>query len=337
MKLKHSQCDMEFLARFLRGDPPGELVLIEAAKGEDGFAPKGDFVLENHETAQYSKSFAFSSDSKWLASGGSDKLVKIWSVEQRNLHIELTGHTELVSQVAFSPNGKILTSASFDHTVKLWSVPDGKAIATLRGHDKEVRGVAFSPDSNLLVSVSQDGTARLWNTGSGELLGVMDGHGGPMFSVAFAPNGRHFATGSRGQSGVMIWDKNTQKGFIPEVSPQQAREIMSLTFSADGRLLTIVGGWNGFQIWNRKASEAKTIAKETAVNRGLNKPVRNLRVPDYADLQGDWITDSFYIDEDTNSRELQKQGSTALILRTIRVEANELYFRNPPFAGVLPH
>ncbi len=234
-------------------DPPGELVLIEAAKGEDGFAPKGDFVLENHETAKYSKSVAFSSDSKWLASGGNDKLVKIWSVEQRSLHIELSGHTELVSQVAFSPNGKILASASFDHTVKLWSVPDGKAIATLRGHDKEVRGVAFSPDSRLLVSVSEDGTARLWKTGSGEPLGVMDGHGGPMFSVAFAPDGRHFATGSRGQSGVMIWDVNTQKAFIPEVSPQQAREIMSLTYSADGRKLAVVGSWNGFHIWDQKA------------------------------------------------------------------------------------
>jgi predicted Ser/Thr protein kinase len=52
------------------------------------------------------------------------------------------------------------------------------------------------------------------------------------------------------------------------------------------------------------------------------------------DLQGDWIIESFYYDEDSNSRELQKQGSTALILRTIRVEANELYFRNPPVAGM---
>ena len=57
--------------------------------------------------------------------------------------------------------------------------------------------------------------------------------------------------------------------------------------------------------------------------------------PDWlGDLQGDWIVDSFYFDEDANSRELQKQGSTALILRTIRVEANELYFRNPPVAGM---
>lgn len=59
------------------------------------------------------------------------------------------------------------------------------------------------------------------------------------------------------------------------------------------------------------------------------------KLPDWlGDLQGDWIVDSFYFDEDAYSRELQKQGSTALFLRTIRVEGNELYFRNPPVAGM---
>lgn len=229
-------------------NPPGELVLLETANGEE------EFVLETHESAKYSKSVAFSPDSKWLASGGIDTAVKIWNVEQRELHAISTGHTELVSQVAFSPNGKLLASASFDHTVKLWSVPDGDAIATLRGHEKEVRGIAFSPDSQLLVSVGEDGTARVWNTRSGEQLGVMNGHGERFFSVAFAPDGQHVATGSRGPSGVMIWDVNTQKSISPVVLPQQEQEIMSLKFSSDGQMLAIVGSWNGFQIWKRKVA-----------------------------------------------------------------------------------
>lgn len=229
-------------------NPPGELVLLETANGEE------EFVLETHESAKYSKSVAFSPDSKWLASGGIDKAVKIWNVEQRELHAISTGHTELVSQVAFSPNGKLLASASFDHTVKLWSVPDGDAIATLRGHEKEVRGIAFSPDSQLLVSVGEDGTARVWNTRSGEQLGVMNGHGERFFSVAFSPDAQHVATGSRGPSGVMIWDVNTQKSISTVVLPQQEQEIMSLKFSSDGQMLAIVGSWNGFQIWKRKVA-----------------------------------------------------------------------------------
>jgi len=227
-------------------NPPGEIVLWETADDEE------EFVLESHESAQHSTSVAFSPDNRWLASGGIDKMVKIWSVQQRGLHKKLTGHTELVSQVAFSPSGKMLASSSFDKTVRLWSVPDGDAIATLHGHEKKVRGIAFSPDSKLLVSVGEDGTARLWNTSTGEQLGVMDGHGDRIFSVAFAPDAQHFATGSRGPSGVTIWDVNTRKGISPVVLPQQKREVMSLAFSSDGQMLAIVGSWNGFQIWKRK-------------------------------------------------------------------------------------
>ena len=237
-------------------DPKGEVVLF------DGAGDGEEFVLESHESSRYSTSVAFSPDNRWLASGGIDKMVKIWSVPQRKLHKMLTDHTELVSQVVFSPTGKMLASASFDDTVRLWSVPDGDAIATLRGHKKEVRGIAFSSDSKLLVSASEDGTARVWNTSSGEQLGVMDGHGGSIFSVAFAPDGQYVATGSRGPSGVIIWDVNTRKGVSPIVLPQQKQEVVSLAFSPDGQMLAIVGGLNGFQIWKRKvAAEVPEIEK----------------------------------------------------------------------------
>ena len=113
-----------------------------------------------------------------------------------------------------------------------------------------------------LVSASDDGTARVWNTSSGEQLGVMDGHGGPIFSVAFAPDGQYVATGSRGPSGVIIWDVNTRKGVSPIVLPQQKQEVVSLAFSPDGQMLAIVGGLNGFQIWKRKgAAEVPEIEK----------------------------------------------------------------------------
>lgn len=244
----------------------GEVVLLETGGNEE------EFVLESHENARYVKSVAFSPDCKWLASGGSDMTVKIWDVEQRELRAILTDHTDLVSQVAFSPDGKILASASFDNTVKLWSVPDGDVIATLRGHQKEVRGIAFSPDSTMLVSVGDDGTARLWNASSGESLRLMVGNTGPILSIAFSPDGRYFATGSRGPSTLTIWDVNSRKSLSPVVIPQQKREVVSLAFSSDGQMLAIAGNWNGFQIWNRKASEARTSENETAIDGGSNNP-----------------------------------------------------------------
>jgi serine/threonine protein kinase len=97
---------------------------------------------------------------------------------------------------------------------------------------------------------------------------------------------------------------------------------------------------NGFRICIHEAPCSPrpiqfTDSSERVIWNFSKSELDNGKQPDWlGDLQGDWIVDSFYIDEDANSRELQKQGSTALFLRTIRVEANELYVRNPPVAGM---
>src|SRR5579871_1471396 len=67
-------------------------------------------------------SIAFSPDGKLLASAGSDKLVRIWSVSTGKVVHTLKGHTDQVNGVAFSPDGKLLASASDDQTARLWSV-----------------------------------------------------------------------------------------------------------------------------------------------------------------------------------------------------------------------
>jgi WD40 repeat protein len=68
------------------------------------------------------ESIAFSPNGKFLASGSSDKTVKLWSVESQKQVTRLQGHSSLVKSVAFSPDGKLLASGSADKTVKLWNV-----------------------------------------------------------------------------------------------------------------------------------------------------------------------------------------------------------------------
>jgi WD40 repeat protein len=69
-----------------------------------------------------------------LASGSSDKTVKLWSVELQKEVNMLQGHSNNVNSVAFSPDGKYLASSSDDKTVKLWSIESQKEVITLQGH-----------------------------------------------------------------------------------------------------------------------------------------------------------------------------------------------------------
>ena len=75
-------------------------------------------MLEEHEGSVHS--VAFSPDGKFLASGGDDHTVRIWSVETGECLKVLKEQESSVHSVAFSPDGKFLASGGRDKIVRIW-------------------------------------------------------------------------------------------------------------------------------------------------------------------------------------------------------------------------
>ncbi|MCX7422119.1 MAG: hypothetical protein NT013_21615, partial [Planctomycetia bacterium] len=73
---------------------------------------------------------AWSADGKWLATGATDKLVRVWSVATGKIEHELAGHAGTIWSLAWSPDGTRLASAAEDKTVRLWDPLAGKLVAT---------------------------------------------------------------------------------------------------------------------------------------------------------------------------------------------------------------
>ena len=116
------------------------------------------------------RAVVFSPDGQYLASGGEDQTVKIWSVTSGQCLKTLAGHSNWVWSVAFSPDGQYLASSSTDRTIKIWSVASGQCLKTLVGHDNWVSSVAFSSNGQYLASTSIDETIKLWNLTTGQCI-----------------------------------------------------------------------------------------------------------------------------------------------------------------------
>lgn len=80
-----------------------------------------------------------------LASSSKDGTVRVWNVEQRQVHFVLGGHTASVNAVRWGGEGAIYTASS-DRTVKVWNDQDGRLIRTLSDHAHWVNTLAISTD-----------------------------------------------------------------------------------------------------------------------------------------------------------------------------------------------
>jgi WD40 repeat protein/serine/threonine protein kinase len=122
----------------------------------------GEQIVAPLRHAYAARCVAFSRDGRYLASGGHDRLVKVWETQTWKLLHELPDPTGSVESVAFHPkDSRMLAWANTDGTVKIWDSAT-KETHTLRGHTSWVEGVAFSPDGKWLASASLDGTVKLW-------------------------------------------------------------------------------------------------------------------------------------------------------------------------------
>uniref|UniRef100_A0A1A8EKB8 Autophagy related 16-like 2 n=1 Tax=Nothobranchius korthausae TaxID=1143690 RepID=A0A1A8EKB8_9TELE len=120
-------------------------------------------VLEAHEQGINAVRFSFSSD--LLATGGTDRIVKLWELRAGSLthRTTLDGSTEGITCIEFDPMGQKVLAASYDRSALLWRVDDSVPKVTLTGHSRKVTAAKFTRVSNQVVTGSLDRTVRLWD------------------------------------------------------------------------------------------------------------------------------------------------------------------------------
>jgi len=238
----------------------GETIQINATVsnvGYTGVTNLNDIKLVNYRnlTGHTNRiiSLDFSPNGKYLASGSSDKSVKIWDTSNWSCIKTLIGYPHQVMSVAWSPNGSYLateTSSSYganDGIVKIWDTSKWTEIKTITvdGYHTVAAYVDFSPDGDFL-GVSSDHEALIYNTSSWNLVQTLPGISSLAHTIAeFSPDGNFFTHGT--YRTLYIVDP-TDWANVKTIST--AGYVESVDFNSDGSIFAFFdqGSPSGYYI-----------------------------------------------------------------------------------------
>ncbi len=227
---------------------------VLAQNGPTGKKISGDFCEQVSAHSGLIMTSAISPDGTFLATGGTDKLVKIWRLPEGKLLSTQVGHNAAIGFVTFNPESTRLISASVDNDIKVWRVPEGLAVNSISGGDDTVSAVACSPDTSLLATGHMGGGIVLWNLSTGKVLKKLVGRSGFVSSLAISSDGLLLASaGDDDDNSIKLW--RLPDGDILEAMDGPPRTVTSMAFSADSTLLA-AGSFDRISLWQISDPEA---------------------------------------------------------------------------------
>jgi WD40 repeat protein len=238
-------------------------------------AQRLDGILQSGHSSSIS-ALAFSSDGKWLASGGLDKLIILWNASTGEQTRKWTSQNSDVTQLVFSPDSKRLVSADSGGIVRGWRVESLEPEYTLNIR-KFIRALAYSVDGRSWAVVvdpedpedeAANAQIELHDAESGKLIRTLKTEWQGVTAMTFTPQGTLIASGGALDSddapnlSTAVWNVNTWE-------IEKTISGGGVAFSPDGSLVADFEELNPAKILIKKAQTGETRLTISAQTAGL--------------------------------------------------------------------
>ncbi len=178
----------------------------------------------------------FSPDGTLLATGGNDRLIMLWSVQQQSSSF-FKGHEGEITCLSFSPDGNHLASGSVDCTVKLWDVQKKEIIRTLDISYDVVSCLSYD-NAGIQLAFGSFDTVYIWDVNQRKLSTKLQKNEENIKDLSYSPNGTQLAVISRIGNDVTLRLWNT-KNWSLEKELGGYKSSMYFRYSPDGESFAI--------------------------------------------------------------------------------------------------
>lgn len=199
------------------------------------------------------ESAAIAPNGKWLATGGWDRKVLLYSLDSNGvfkLSQTFTGHNGAVTCLAFDAQSTLLASGSKDFSLRVVDVATGALKFQTMDHRDAITAIEFDPSGKFVMTASADGTIRLYDVANptNNQKPRVYSYGKPVNDFVTAPNGKTFYLANNSNNDVEAIDftgKVYQRFVGVHTMP-----VNCLTISNNKRMLVTGGNDKSVVIWD---------------------------------------------------------------------------------------
>ena len=183
----------------------------------------------------------YSKDSRFLATLGRDRTLRLWDVYSRETLTVLRQDGAIISSVDFSDDASRVVTGAWDGNARLWEVDSGPAKAVMGRRAKWMTEVAYAPDGQTLaIGSGNEGILELHSVADGSWIDTLPYHTNELTRLEFSADGKRLLSASYDWS-VAIWKLDARETKDVPIYVQAAvfheAQVLWASFSPDGRLV----------------------------------------------------------------------------------------------------